>query len=146
MTNLPLEGTTTYADPGVTNAEYFNGIKKTSQTYWSIDDYPVNTKIYRDYALMHNAALKEGIKLTLSSGFRSPDKQQLLRNNLLLGNITKDGETYVLTNSDTLKNQTLDNKAIYKSIDGLKNLKKTHLALMVMVLNPETLVGIIKIV
>jgi hypothetical protein len=27
---------------------------------------------------------------------------------------------YVLTNSDTLKNQILDNKAIYKSIDGLQ--------------------------
>jgi hypothetical protein len=124
MTNLPLEGTTTYADPGVTNTEYGAKIKKTSQQYFNVDDYPVNTKIYRDYALMHNAALAEGIKLTLSSGFRSPDKQQLLRNNLLLGNITKDGETYVLTNSDTLKNQTLDNKAIYKSIDGLKTIEQ----------------------
>jgi LAS superfamily LD-carboxypeptidase LdcB len=89
MTDLPLETGTEYKNPGVTNAEYAKGIKKTSQTYWRIDGYPVNTKIYRDYALMHNAALKEGIKLTLVSGFRSPDEQQLLRNNLLLDNITK---------------------------------------------------------
>jgi hypothetical protein len=124
MTDLPLETGTEYKNPGVTNAEYFNGIKKTSQTYWSIDGYPVNTKIYRDYALMHNAALKEGIKLTLASGFRSPDEQQLLRNNLLLENITKDGETWVLINLDTLKNQILDTKAIYKSIDGLQKFEE----------------------
>jgi hypothetical protein len=124
---------TVFPNPPLNNKEYNSRPRPTSSSeeYYIIDGQLVNKKIYRDYARMYNAAEKQGIILTITNAFRSPEKeilagsapgiyrnipsQQLLRNDFLVDKIDIDGVQYQLSNSDTIRNQHTDTLAIYKS-------------------------------
>ena len=123
----------TFGNPPLTNNEYNSRPKptKSSQEYYIINGQLVNSKIYKDYAKMYNAAEEDGVILNITNGFRSPEKeipagkqpgivrripsQLLLRNNLISSSIEKDGIKYECTNKEELKEQTEITTAIYKS-------------------------------